>query len=79
MRQRNFKHRSKEIQTKYIHATGKHCEACWKCVEACPQGVFGKVGFLFHKHIIIVQPDACTGCLKCVTACKYGVIVKGNL
>lgn len=68
--------RSRVIQTEFIHATGRRCKACWKCVEACPQGVLGKVNFLFHKHAIIVQPDACIGCYKCIKACRDGVIAK---
>jgi len=68
--------RNKVIQTEFIHATGRRCQACWKCVEACPQGVLGKVNFLFHKHAIIVRPDACIGCYKCIKACRDGVITK---
>jgi ferredoxin len=25
----------------------------------------------WHKHALIVEPDACTGCLKCVNICPY--------
>lgn len=64
------------IQTEFIRPTGRKCQACWKCVEACPESVLGKVNFLFHKHAIIVQPDKCIGCLKCVKICEYGVITK---
>jgi 2-oxoglutarate ferredoxin oxidoreductase subunit delta len=71
--------REKNFQTKFIHATGRKCEACWKCVEACPENVFGKINFLFHKHAVIRNPENCIGCLKCVSVCKYGVIEKGKL
>ena len=25
----------------------------------------------WHKHALIVEPDACTGCLNCVSICQY--------
>jgi 2-oxoglutarate ferredoxin oxidoreductase subunit delta len=71
--------RNRKFQTAFVHATGMKCKACWKCVEACPKAVIGKIDFLFHKHAVIRNPESCTGCLKCVKACKYGVIGKGRL
>jgi 2-oxoglutarate ferredoxin oxidoreductase subunit delta len=66
------------LTTNFICPTGRKCEACWNCINVCPQAVLGKVGFLWHKHVIIVSPEQCIGCLACVKACKYGVITAIN-
>lgn len=42
-----------KIHTKYVWANHRKCEACWKCIDACPKQVIGKVVFLWHKHIVI--------------------------
>jgi len=60
--------------TEFIRFDRRECEACWKCVEACPAGVFGKINVPFHKHAKIVNREACTGCRKCLRACDYGAI-----
>ncbi|MDR2847529.1 MAG: 4Fe-4S binding protein [Bacteroidales bacterium] len=51
------------------------CKACWKCLDACPQKVLGKVNFLWHKHAKMSHPDKCIGCLKCVKTCPHGAII----
>lgn len=65
--------KSRETSTKHIRAIKGGCIACWKCVDACPKQVFDKVGFLWHKHIIIADSDSCIGCMKCVKVCPQGV------
>jgi 2-oxoglutarate ferredoxin oxidoreductase subunit delta len=65
--------RLKRIRTGYVWANPRLCKACWKCVGICPEQVIGKVGFLWHKHIIFRDSDSCTGCKRCVKACPYGV------
>jgi 2-oxoglutarate ferredoxin oxidoreductase subunit delta len=60
--------------TAYIEVNTRLCRACWKCVDACPKGVIGKTGFVFHKHVRIVKPGNCTGCGACVKACPNGAI-----
>lgn len=60
--------------TRSLHVqldTGK-CKACWKCLKGCQKGVIGKVDLPWHKHVLLVEPDACTGCLKCVNICQEG-------
>lgn len=66
-RLQNF--RNKAFRTPYMHVNSGLCKACWKCMEACPKQVIGKIGFLWHKHIIIQNPENCTGCLKCLKSC----------
>jgi 2-oxoglutarate ferredoxin oxidoreductase subunit delta len=61
-------------QTKYILFNSNLCEACWKCLEACQEKVFGKVDIIFHKHALILNPNACIGCMKCVKVCEAGAI-----
>lgn len=61
-------------KTEYVRLDSKECKACWKCIEACPDGVFGKINILVHKHAKVVNRARCTGCRKCVKACEYGAI-----
>ena len=63
-----FKHQHK-LSTEFIDFIPKGCISCWKCVEACPKNVIGKIEVLFHRHAILVDADACIGCKKCVKAC----------
>ncbi|MGV7928736.1 MAG: ferredoxin family protein [Spirochaetota bacterium] len=60
--------------TRFIRLDARACEACWKCVEACPRAVIGKIDFFFHRHAVIANAGECTGCLKCVKVCEYGAI-----
>jgi Pyruvate/2-oxoacid:ferredoxin oxidoreductase delta subunit len=61
--------------TRYIRFDQEKCRACWKCLEACPEQVFGKIRFPFHKHAVINHPDYCKGCRKCIKACPEKAIV----
>jgi 2-oxoglutarate ferredoxin oxidoreductase subunit delta len=65
--------RLSKIHTKHVWANPRACAACWKCIASCPGQVIGKVGFLWHKHIIFANPDSCTGCRKCIQTCPQGV------
>ena len=62
-----------KIRTKYVWINPKKCEACWKCIDSCPKQVIGKVGFLWHKHIVIKNAENCTGCKKCIQTCPFDV------
>ena len=66
------------MATPYIALKVRHCTACWKCVEACPQKVIGKVSFFFHKHAIVQNSDECIGCMKCFKVCESQAILKVN-
>jgi|WetSurMetagenome_2_1015567.scaffolds.fasta_scaffold887940_1 NAD-dependent dihydropyrimidine dehydrogenase PreA subunit len=65
---------TRKHRTEYICFDSGKCEACWKCLEACPKDVFGKINILIHKHAKIVNRDNCTGCLKCIKACNHRAI-----
>ncbi len=60
--------------TKYIRLDTLLCQACWKCVEACPNGVIGKIEFIFHKHSRIDNAERCKGCRECVKVCPQKAI-----
>jgi NAD-dependent dihydropyrimidine dehydrogenase PreA subunit len=65
---------AKRNSTKYIRLDTRLCQACWKCIEACPNGVIGRIEFLFHKHTFIENANKCKGCQKCVKACLQQAI-----
>jgi Uncharacterized anaerobic dehydrogenase len=65
--------RIKKVRTPYVRADLRNCKACWRCVEACPKRIIGKVGFLWHRHIVFNDSDNCSGCKKCIKVCPYGV------
>ncbi|MBB4036961.1 2-oxoglutarate ferredoxin oxidoreductase subunit delta [Dysgonomonas hofstadii] len=69
---------SDKISTKYIKANPRLCKACDICITACPKQVIGKVGFLWHKHIIIKNAENCNGCKKCIGMCPHGVFSEIN-
>lgn len=69
-----MKHSRQNHSTKYIALNTHLCQACWACVEACPNDVLGKIDFFFHKHAKIVHAQECKGCLKCVKACQNQAI-----
>lgn len=70
---RNYRGKTK---TDYILLDTKKCEACWKCMEACPDNVIGRVNLPWHKHALIIKRDKCTGCSKCIKACESNAITK---
>jgi NAD-dependent dihydropyrimidine dehydrogenase PreA subunit len=61
--------------TQYICLDSHLCRACWKCIEACPNGVIGKIDIFFHRHSHIEHPEKCKGCGKCVRACPQNAIL----
>jgi len=67
---------SNHTLTRFINVNTGICTACWKCIENCPNQVFGKIDFLGHRHIKVKYPEKCTGCLKCVKVCVSGAITK---
>ena len=50
------------------------CDACWRCREACPNGVLGRIEMGPHRHVVIRERDACTGCGACLQACPTGAL-----
>ena len=70
------RHNRGQTMTKYIQLDSRKCEACWKCLEVCPNNVIGSVNLLWHKHALIIGSDNCTGCSKCIKACEVKAISK---
>lgn len=61
-------------QTQFIQVDTALCQACWKCVEVCPQSVLGKTPLRRHQHVHVDQASLCRGCQKCVRICPQGAI-----
>jgi Pyruvate/2-oxoacid:ferredoxin oxidoreductase delta subunit len=67
----NDRHKS----TEFISLDTSLCQACWKCIEACPESVLAKINVPFHKHSRIDRPDRCKGCRKCMEVCEAKAII----
>ncbi|MGA2298741.1 MAG: 4Fe-4S binding protein [FCB group bacterium] len=63
---------SNHVQTEFIQLDRHKCQACWKCLENCPQNLIGKVDVFGHKHARINEPEKCDGCLICMEICESG-------
>jgi NAD-dependent dihydropyrimidine dehydrogenase PreA subunit len=69
--------RQRSRTTESVALDARACAACWKCVEACPNDVLGRVDLgRLHRHAKIAAPDACTGCLSCVRVCEAGALTR---
>ena len=66
--------RGSHLQTKFIELNTHQCQACWKCVEACPSRVLGKAIILWHQHARVDHAESCKGCKKCVRICPHEAI-----
>ena len=66
----------RQAKTKYILLDTGKCEACWKCIEACSNNVFGRVNLPWHKHALIIKSGNCTGCSRCIKTCEFNAISK---
>ena len=71
---RCFRRTATAAATDYIMLDRRQCEACWECVEACPNEVLGMLSLGPHRHADRGRPDDCTGCLACVRACEAGAL-----
>jgi len=60
--------------TKYIQVRTGYCDACWSCLDVCPNQVLGKLEIGPHRHIRVDRQENCKGCKKCVKACPRGAI-----
>ena len=64
---------SRKRRTKHVVADTRRCKACWECIDACKQGVLGKVDIWFHRHVVVRHAEKCRGCRRCVATCPNGV------
>ena len=62
-------------ETAFVSLDTGRCQACWACVEICPEHVLGKVDVLFHRHARVDRPADCRGCLRCLKACSNQAIL----
>ena len=62
------------LSTKFIQIDTSRCQACWKCVRACPNHVLGKAILFKHRHAHVEHAEACKGCKKCVWSCPEAAI-----
>lgn len=67
------------VATPHVALSRSRCEACWECVEACPNDVLGSVSFGPHRHAVVAHPDDCTGCLACVRVCETGALTRRDM
>lgn len=63
-------------QTAFIALDTHKCKACWKCIDACPHKVFGKINIIVHKHAVMIGGDKCTGCGRCIKSCDNSAIYR---
>ena len=61
-------------RTAFIELDRQICQACWDCISACPNGVFGKIDLFVHRHARVSHAEACKGCARCVRACASHAI-----
>jgi NAD-dependent dihydropyrimidine dehydrogenase PreA subunit len=64
----------RHAETRFVRLDSRRCEACWKCVSACPHSVLGKTEFLAHRHAHVDRAGDCRGCKKCVNVCPNAAI-----
>ncbi len=66
--------RGSHTRTAFIELDRHRCQACWECIDACPNGVLNKIDFFAHRHAHVRHAEACKGCARCVRACPSGAI-----
>jgi NAD-dependent dihydropyrimidine dehydrogenase PreA subunit len=70
--------RGRRSATAFVVLDRSRCEACWECLEVCPQAVLGKVDFLGHRHAKVKTAEDCMGCGRCVKVCGAGALTRRN-
>jgi 2-oxoglutarate ferredoxin oxidoreductase subunit delta len=64
----------RHTKTQYVRFDVSLCQACWSCVENCPQHVLGKVHLFHHQHVHVDRARQCKGCRKCMRVCPNQAI-----
>jgi len=49
------------------------CDACWKCMDMCPNGSLEQANNGTKAHVKVKEED-CIDCYLCVEECKSGAI-----
>jgi len=60
--------------TLHVQFNTRQCQACGKCVKACPKHVLGTIAFLSHRHVHVEKANSCIGCNACIRACQHQAI-----
>jgi 2-oxoglutarate ferredoxin oxidoreductase subunit delta len=66
---------ARHTKTVFIHLNTSLCQACWSCVEACPNKVIGKTKLFSHIHAHIDYAERCEGCGTCASVCPNQAII----
>lgn len=61
-------------RTRFVEFDLRRCQACGRCVEACPRQVLGMVAFFRHRHVHVDHADRCRGCRACAAACPHDLV-----
>jgi len=64
-----------KTETRFVRLDRKKCEACWRCIEKCPEKVIARIDLPWHRHAVIKNAGDCKGCLRCVNACESGALL----
>lgn len=64
--------------TAFVLLDTKKCEACWRCLDVCPNNALGRINLPWHKHIRFVNISACIGCMECVMSCRTGALSRSD-
>jgi ferredoxin len=65
--------RGQIVKTAFVWVNPRNCNACGRCLDACPKQVLGVDGFFWHRHVVLENPDACNGCKNCLHVCPRKV------
>ena len=60
--------------TPFVTLDRSRCEACWECIDVCPESVLGKIDVWFHRHAVVRDGDRCRGCRRCIKVCAAGAL-----
>ena len=60
--------------TAFVKLDRSRCEACWECIDVCPESVLGKIDVWFHRHAVVRDGDRCLGCRRCIKVCAAGAL-----
>jgi 2-oxoglutarate ferredoxin oxidoreductase subunit delta len=65
---------SRRVASPFVTLDRSLCDACWECIDVCPESVFGKVDMWLHRHAVVNAGDQCSGCRRCIKVCEAGAL-----